>query len=254
MQANTTLFISDLHLDAARPQITRLFGQFLHNQARNAAALYILGDLFEAWIGDDDDAPLVQEVAAALRAVSDAGVPVFFLHGNRDFLLGHDYAARAGMRLLPDPSVIMLYGKPVLLMHGDTLCTDDVAYQAFRAQSRTPAWREAMLAQPLAARRALAAQARNASYAHQQTLKTSDRAQFETITDVSASTVDTTFIRYGIDTLIHGHTHRPAIHSVQAGKAHCTRIVLGDWYEHGSVLRVTADGFQLDVLIKNVIT
>jgi len=253
MQANATLFISDLHLDAARPEITRLFEQFLHNEVRNAAALYILGDLFEAWIGDDDDAPLAQQVAAALRAVSDAGVPVFFLHGNRDFLLGHDYAARAGMRLLPDPSVIMLYGKPVLLMHGDTLCTDDLAYQAFRAQSRTPAWREAMLAQPLAARRALAAQARTASHAHQQTLKTSDRAQFETITDVSSHTVESTFIRYGINTLIHGHTHRPAIHNVQAGTTHCTRIVLGDWYEHGSVLRVDADGFGLDALTRAAI-
>jgi len=248
MQANTTLFISDLHLDAARPEITRLFEQFLLQEARTAQALYILGDLFEAWIGDDDDAPLVQDIAAALRAVSDAGVPVFFLHGNRDFLLGHAYAKRAGMRLLPDPSVVMLYGKPVLLMHGDTLCTDDIAYQAFRAQSRTHAWREAMLAQPLAARRALATQARNASYAHQQTLKTEHRAQFETITDVSASTVENTFIRYDIDTLIHGHTHRPAIHSVQAGKTHCTRIVLGDWYEHGSVLRATAGGIRLDAL------
>jgi len=152
------------------------------------------------------------------------------------------------MRLLPDPSVVMLYGKPVLLMHGDTLCTDDEAYQAFREQSRAPGWREAMLAQPLAVRRALAAQARTASHAHQQTLKSSDSAQFETITDVSAHTVGTTFIRYGINTLIHGHTHRPAIHSVQAGGRQCTRIVLGDWYEHGSVLRMDANGYRLDKL------
>jgi len=248
MPSPTTLLISDLHLDAERPEITRLFRQFLDGEARTAQALYILGDLFEAWIGDDDDAPLVQEVAASLRAVSDAGVAVYFMHGNRDFLLGHDYAARAGMRLLPDPSVVMLYGEPVLLMHGDTLCTDDVAYQAFRAQSRTPGWRETMLAQPLAVRRALAGQARTASHTHQQTLKSGDSAQFETITDVSAHTVETTFIRYGITTLIHGHTHRPAVHSVQAGGRQCTRIVLGDWYEHGSVLRVDANGHRLDVL------
>jgi len=244
----TTLFISDLHLDAARPEITRLFRQFLQDEARGAEALYILGDLFEAWIGDDDDTPLALEVAGALRALGDTGVPVYFMHGNRDFLLGHAYAARAGMRLLPDPSVIMLDGVPVLLMHGDTLCTDDVAYQAFRAQSRTPGWREAMLAQPLAVRRALAGQARSASQTHQQALKAGDRARFETITDVSPRTVESTLIRYGVKTLIHGHTHRPALHRVQIGDAQYTRIVLGDWYEQGSVLRVGADGYQLSAL------
>jgi len=248
-EQSTTLFISDLHLDPERPQITRLFREFLQNEAREAQALYILGDLFEAWIGDDDDAPLAREIADALFAVRDAGVPVYFMHGNRDFLLGHDYAARAGMRLLPDPSVVMLYGEPVLLMHGDLLCTDDVAYQEFRAQSRSPAWREAMLAQPLAIRRALAGQARTASRAHQQALKTGERAQFETITDVASHTVESTLIRYGIKTLIHGHTHRPAVHSVQASGAQYTRIVLGDWYEQGSVLRVDADGYRLDTLV-----
>jgi len=243
-----TLFISDLHLDPSRPEITRLFRQFLDGEARGAQALYILGDLFEAWIGDDDDAPLAQEIADALRTVREAGTAVYFMHGNRDFLLGHEYAAHAGMRLLPDPSVIMLYGKPVLLMHGDTLCTDDVAYQAFRAQSRAPGWRETMLAQPLPIRRALAGQARAASQTHQQALKTESRVQFETITDVAASAVESSFIRYGINTLIHGHTHRPAVHRVEAGGTPCTRIVLGDWYEQGSVLRVDADGCQLSAL------
>jgi len=226
----TTLFISDLHLDAERPEITRLFRQFVQDEARGAEALYILGDLFEAWIGDDEDAPLAREIADALLALRGAGVPVYFMHGNRDFLLGHAYAARAGMRLLPDPSVIMLYGEPVLLMHGDTLCTDDVAYQAFRAQSR------------------LAGQARAASQTHQQALKAGDRARFETITDASPRTVASTFIRYGVKTLIHGHTHRPALHRVQIGDAQCTRIVLGDWYEQGSVLRAGADGVQLSAL------
>jgi len=249
MPSSTTLFIADLHLDAARPEITRLFHEFLEREARAAQALYILGDLFEAWIGDDDDAPLAREIAVSLRAVRDAGVPVYFMHGNRDFLLGHEYAARAGMRLLPDPSVVMLYGEPVLLMHGDLLCTDDVAYQEFRAQSRTPLWRETMLAQPLAVRRALAGQARSASQAHQQALKAGDRVQFETITDVAAHTVESTLIRYGIKTLIHGHTHRPAVHAVQAGGGQYTRIVLGDWYEQGSVLRVDADGYRLDTLV-----
>jgi len=244
----TTLFISDLHLDPERPEITRLFRKFLEGEARAAQALYILGDLFEAWIGDDDDASLAQEVAASLRVLRESGVAVYFMHGNRDFLLGHDYAARAGMRLLPDPSVVMLHGKPVLLMHGDTLCTDDMAYQEFRAQSRTPGWREAMLAQPLAVRRALAGQARTASQMHQQALKAGDRAQFETITDVAPLTVESTFIRYGINTLIHGHTHRPAVHALTTGKTQCTRIVLGDWYEQGSVLRVDADGYRLQSL------
>jgi len=251
MPSSTTLFIADLHLDAARPEITRVFQQFLEREAcaAQAQALYILGDLFEAWIGDDDDAPLVREIAIALCAVHDAGVPVYFMHGNRDFLLGHDYAARAGMQLLPDPSVVMLYGEPVLLMHGDLLCTDDVAYQAFRAQSRTPGWRETMLAQPLAVRRALAGQARSASQAHQQALKTGNRAQFEIITDVAARTVENTFLRYGVKTLIHGHTHRPAVHTLQADGGPYTRIVLGDWYEQGAVLRVDADGYRLDTLV-----
>ena len=135
----TTLFISDLHLDASRPAITELFGQFLLREARSADALYILGDLFEAWVGDDDPSEVGAYVATNLRQVADSGVPVSFIRGNRDFLVGQDYAARAGFRLLPDPAVVMLYGKPTLLMHGDLLCTDDVAYQAFRAQTRDPA-------------------------------------------------------------------------------------------------------------------
>jgi len=248
MPSATTLLISDLHLDPARPEITRLFQQFLQGEARSAQALYILGDLFEAWIGDDDDAPLAQDIATSLKALNEAGVALFFMHGNRDFLLGQDYAARAGMQLLPDPSVVMLYGEPVLLMHGDLLCTDDVTYQEFRAQSRTPRWREAMLAQPLEVRRALAGQARTASHAHQQALKTGDIARFETITDVAPQTVERTLVRYGVKTLIHGHTHRPAVHVVAAGGACCTRIVLGDWYEQGSVLRFTAQGYRLDTL------
>jgi len=248
MTSPLTLLISDLHLDPARPAITRLFQQFLREDARKAQVLYILGDLFEAWIGDDDDAPLAAEIAASLHALAASGVAVFFIHGNRDFLLGHHYAARAGMRLLPDPAVVMLHGEPVLLMHGDLLCTDDVAYQAFRAQTRDPHWRKTMLAQPLAVRRALAGQARAASYQHQQALKAGDRVQYETITDVAPQTVEAMLIRYGIKTLIHGHTHRPAVHRVPVGGTQCTRIVLGDWYEQGSVLRVDGAGFKLETL------
>ncbi|WP_305805569.1 UDP-2,3-diacylglucosamine diphosphatase [Stenotrophomonas sp. YIM B06876] len=244
----TTLFISDLHLDPSRPAITDLFLGFLRDEARHAEALYILGDLFEAWIGDDTPSTAADAVASALRGLTGAGVPVYFIRGNRDFLLGEDYAARAGMRILPDPSVIDLYGKPVLLQHGDLLCTDDTAYQAFRTQTRNPAFQAQFLSQSLEARIAFAQKARSASQARQSEMKEGDRAQFETVTDVSAAEVAATFTRYGVDTMIHGHTHRPAIHTLNAGGRTCTRIVLGDWYEQGSVLRVDADGFSLDAL------
>ena len=242
----TTLFISDLHLDPERPQITDLFGRFVREEARGADALYILGDLFEAWVGDDDPAETGAFVAAELKALADSGVPVYFIRGNRDFLLGTDYAARAGMRLLPDPSVVVLYGRPTLIGHGDLLCTDDVAYQQFRAQTRHPAWQAQFLAQPLAARLAFAQQARAASKAHQAGLR--DAGRMETITDVSPQTVAETFARYGIDRIVHGHTHRPAVHALEVAGRACERIVLGDWYEQGSVLRVDRDGARLQSL------
>ena len=239
----TTLFISDLHLDPARPHITALFGGFIDTQARHAEALYILGDLFEAWVGDDDPSDVGGFVADKLRGVRDAGVPVYFIHGNRDFLLGSDYAQRAGMTLLPDPAVVMLHDKPTLLMHGDLLCTDDVAYQQFRAQTRNPEWQRQFLAQPLPVRLAFAQQARAASQAHQSGLQA--QGTMETITDVAPATVAAMLARYGIDTLIHGHTHRPKMHTHQGG----TRIVLGDWYEQGSVLRVDRDTRSLESLV-----
>ena len=189
----TTLFISDLHLDPARPEITRLFGEFIDGEARHADALYILGDLFEAWVGDDDPSETGAFVAGKLKALSDSGVPVYFMHGNRDFLLGEDYARRAGMILLPDPSMVELYGKPVLLMHGDLLCTDDTAYQQFRTQTRDPAWQAQFLSQPLPARLAFAQQARAASQARQGELR--DAGTMETITDVSPDSVAETFAR-----------------------------------------------------------
>jgi len=242
----TTLFISDLHLDIVRPQMTELFGRFLTEQARGADALYILGDLFEAWVGDDDPSDTGAFVASGLRALGDAGTPVYFIRGNRDFLLGGDYARRAGMTILPDPAVVLLYGKPTLLMHGDLLCTDDVDYQAFRAQTRDPQWQAQFLAQPLAARLAFAQAARAASQAHQSGLQA--QGTMETITDVAPATVDATLARSGIDMLIHGHTHRPAVHDLAVADRGCRRIVLGDWYEQGSVLRVNADGAVLHAL------
>ncbi|MBN6152471.1 UDP-2,3-diacylglucosamine diphosphatase [Xanthomonas sp. AmX2] len=244
----TTLFISDLHLDPARPAITELFLGFLRGEARDAEALYILGDLFEAWIGDDTPSPAADAVAAELHALAGGGVPAYFMHGNRDFLLGADYARRAGFRLLPDPCLIDLYGRPTLLLHGDLLCTDDTAYQAFRAQTRDPAFQQQFLAQPLAARIAYAQQARAASQARQAELKHGDRAQFETVTDVAPDEVLATFTRFGVERMIHGHTHRPAVHALDVDGRACTRIVLGDWYEQGSVLRVDADGCALQQL------
>ena len=238
----TTLFISDLHLDAERPHITRLFGEFVDGEARGAEALYILGDLFEAWVGDDDPSDTGAFVAEKLKALASSGVPVHFIRGNRDFLLGEDYAQRAGMAILPDPAVVVLHGEPTLIQHGDLLCTDDVAYQQFRAQTRHPDWQRQFLSQPLAARIAFATQARAASKAHQSGLR--DAGTMETITDVSPAMVADAFRRYGVETMIHGHTHRPAVHEADG----TTRIVLGDWYEQGSVLRVTAHGVQLDSL------
>jgi UDP-2,3-diacylglucosamine hydrolase len=238
----TTLFISDLHLDPARPHITDLFGRFIDGEARHAEALYILGDLFEAWVGDDDPSDVGGFVAGKLRGLRDAGVPVYFMRGNRDFLLGDHYARRAGMTLLPDPAVVLLQGKPTLLMHGDLLCTDDVAYQQFRAQTRDPEWQRQFLSQPLPARLAFAEQARAASKAHQSGLQT--QGLMEAITDVAPATVEATLSRYGIDRLIHGHTHRPKVHEHHGGR----RIVLGDWYEQGSVLRVDADDAALSAL------
>ena len=244
----STLFVSDLHLDPARPEITALFLRFLQREAASADALYILGDLFEAWVGDDDPSSTGQQVADGLRRLADAGVPVYFVHGNRDFLVGQDYAGRAGMRILPDPAVVSLYGEPVLVMHGDLLCTDDHAYQAFRAQTRDPHWQAMFLAQPLAARQAFAAQARQASMSRQQDMIDGDRASFEAVTDVNPQAVEATLARYGVATLVHGHTHRPAMHAVRIGDREGRRIVLGDWYEQGSVLRVSPGHCDLQAL------
>jgi UDP-2,3-diacylglucosamine hydrolase len=242
----TTLFISDLHLDPARPEITRLFGEFVDGEARGANALYILGDLFEAWVGDDDPSGTGAFVAEKLKALSDSGVPVSFMHGNRDFLLGGDYARRAGIALLADPTRIDVHGRQVLLMHGDTLCTDDAAYQQFRAQTRDPAWQARFLSQPLAARLAFAQQARAASQARQGELR--EAGTMETITDVSPEAVEAAFAGYGVDAIIHGHTHRPAVHDLDIGGRPRQRIVLGDWYEQGSVLRASSQGFDLSAL------
>lgn len=233
------LFISDLHLDDERPWTTALFLDFLRGEARDAQALYILGDLFESWIGDDDDAPLAQQVQDALADLTRSGVRACFMAGNRDFLVGDAFSARSGVTLLTDPTLIDLAGVPTLLMHGDTLCTDDVAYQKFRTQVRDPRWQQQFLSQPLAARRAFAAQAREQSRQH----TGSTMAQ---IMDVTDAAVREALQTHDAARLIHGHTHRPGRHRVDLADRTAERIVLGDWYDQGSVLRVDANEIALE--------
>lgn len=231
----STLFISDLHLSDDRPDILERLESLLDGYAGRTEALYILGDLFEAYVGDDDDAPLIHDVAAQLKAFSGRGSDVFFMHGNRDFLVGEQFAERAGLTLLPDPTRIDLAGKPTLLMHGDSLCTDDVAYQAFRQQVRAPTWQQAFLSQPLATRRAIADQARQKSQQH-------TASASESIMDVNPLAVEETFVHHGLRRIIHGHTHRPGWHQYAA---HCERIVLGDWFDQASMLVVDDETITL---------
>lgn len=233
-----TLFISDLHLHESRPQVTRAFFHFLYTQAIHAEALYILGDFFDAWIGDDDDSELVQDVANGLHKLSELGVAIYFMHGNRDFLLGNTYANKAGMTLIPDGKVIDLYDTPSLLMHGDSLCTDDVEYQQFRAMVRSPQWQQQILAQPLAARRALAAQLREKSQS-MNSLKADD------IMDVSPTAVVAQMAAAGVTRLIHGHTHRPARHPLIINGKPAERIVLGDWHDSGWCIKADQKSIEL---------
>ncbi len=233
-----TLFISDLHLDAMRPHITQAFVTFLQQEATDCDALYILGDLFEAWIGDDDHTALSEEVVAALAALTGSGVPTYIMHGNRDFLLGDAFCRAAGCELLPDPSVIEFYGLPTLLMHGDSLCTSDAEYMAFRAQMRNPAVQQQLLSKPLAERRQIAAQLREGS-------ANANSNKAEDIMDVTADEVVRQMQHVGTRRLVHGHTHRPAVHSVVLPKSEGQRIVLGDWGEKLWYLDLRPDNFEL---------
>lgn len=233
-----TLFISDLHLHESRPQITRAFFHFLHTQAINAESLYILGDFFDAWIGDDDDAELPQQVANELLALTRNGVTIYFMHGNRDFLLGDSYAKKSGMIIIPEGTVIDLYGTATLLVHGDALCTDDKDYQAFRAMVRSAQWQQQVLAQPLAARRALAAQLRDKSQS-MNSLKAAD------IMDVTPAEVVKQMEEAKVQVMIHGHTHRPARHKLLANNNPAERIVLGDWHDFAWCIRADSNGMEL---------
>ncbi|MDO6440660.1 MULTISPECIES: UDP-2,3-diacylglucosamine diphosphatase [unclassified Marinobacter] len=220
-----TLFISDLHLEESRPDITGAFLGFLDKTAPGAERLYILGDFFEAWIGDDERTPLQNQIAAALRKLSDSGTEIYLMHGNRDFLLGEDFCARAGATLLDDPTLIDLYGTPTLLMHGDSLCTADVEYQKFRANMRNPQTQKLILARPLKDRQQMARQLREMSMA-------TNRGKAEDIMDVTPEEVVRVMAAYDVPLLIHGHTHRPAEHSLEVNGKAAKRIVLGDWGQH----------------------
>ncbi|WP_069383544.1 UDP-2,3-diacylglucosamine diphosphatase [Halomonas caseinilytica] len=227
-----TLLISDLHLHPGAPAVTEGFLRWLDERAQGADALYILGDFFEAWIGDDlldlgaadptGTAPLAQRVASALKALADTGTHLYLMHGNRDFLLGERFAREAGATLLPDPTLVTLGDERVLLMHGDSLCTHDEAYMAFRAQSRDPDWQAQILAMPIPERLELARQLRERS-------GEANSNKAEDIMDVTQEDVVTALREHGVTTLIHGHTHRPAVHDLEVDGKAARRVVLGDW-------------------------
>jgi len=232
-----TLFASDLHLDASRPAIVAQFERFLEKVVPGCDAVYILGDLFEYWVGDDGLAlPFPALVAARLRAAA-ANTPIHFMHGNRDFMVARGFAEASGVRLIDDPTEVDLYGTRTLLMHGDTLCTGDTAYQAFRAQVRNPAWQQAALTRPVAERLALAESLREKSEGAKQ-------GKAMAIMDVAPDTVAQSFAQSGCTLMIHGHTHRPARHVSNVDGVERVRWVLGDWYERASYLEATPAGLR----------
>ncbi len=235
----TTLFISDLHLEAERPDIGDQFLRFLQKEASEADDLYILGDLFEAWVGDDDPNTHYFSIKRALRELTDGGIPVYFMHGNRDFMVGSRFANETGVKILSEAHKVTMYGEQTLLMHGDLLCLDDVQYQRIRAMVRNPDWQAAMRAKPLKDRLRMAEEARRQSL--EQTLNLSMQ-----IMDVNQEEVVRVIQEHNVDVLLHGHTHRPGIHTVQVGHRRTRRIVLGDWYTQGSVLRWDSRGPKLE--------
>ena len=238
------LFISDLHLSPRSPGATRLFLQFLSGRARSAAALYILGDLFETWVGDDDiSEPYHAEIVAALRDASDAGLRISLMHGNRDFLLGPEFAAATGIALLKDPYVLSTAEWQFVLSHGDALCLDDTAYMAFRSQVRDPQWQATLLAKPLAERRAIAAHMREVS-------ESSQRGKETPYSDLQAAATDDFLREHGYATFIHGHTHQPAMHDHIVDGIHVERWVLADWHEdRGECLVWDGEALKRQVLL-----
>lgn len=235
-----TLFVSDLHLDNKRPHIIAAFCRFLQ-EISDADALYILGDLFEYWIGDDDPAIGLKSVITSLRELSNSGVPIFFIHGNRDFLVGKTFANLTHCKILPEETVIDLYGTPTLIMHGDTLCTDDIAYQNYRKKARNKWIQKTLLLLSVKQRLKIAGRLRDKSI-------TAIQGKLPQIMDVNQNAVEQAVLKNNVQYLIHGHTHRPAIHEFSINEKTYKRIVLGDWYEQGSVLHCTADEINLETL------
>lgn len=233
-----SLFISDLHLDAARPEHVAALQALLEEHAGQAEALYVLGDLFETWIGDDDDTEFNQRVISLFRTFSDRGSKLFFMHGNRDFLLGERFAEQTGGTLLPEGTVIDLYGTPTLLLHGDSLCTADEKYQQFRAMVRTPAWQQDLFSKSLEERRAIAQGMRMQS-------QQNNANKADNIMDVTPEEVARVMDEAGVSDLIHGHTHRPNVHQVKLSSGFGTRWVLGDWTSTGWLIRASADDIEL---------
>ena len=232
------LLISDLHLQEERPDITGAFLGFLEQHAKHAQALYILGDFFEVWLGDDAMTPFQYSIAEALSAVAGGGTQIYLMHGNRDFLIGKDFCRLANCTLLKDPSLIELAGEPVLLMHGDSLCTSDRSYMRLRKVLRNPLILFVLRNLPLRTRQRLAGDLRNKS-------KTSTRMKASDITDVNPVEVDAVMARHQVRTLIHGHTHRPAVHDLVE---HKRRIVLGDWETHVWFIEASANQLKLQAL------
>lgn len=229
------LFISDLHLQPQRPQITRAFFNLLESRASRADALYILGDFFDVWVGDDESTPLQQEVAQKLRQLTDSGTPVWFMPGNRDFLLGDDYCKQAGIRRLPDPSRVEIYTTPVLLMHGDSLCTDDKGYQRYRRFIRSSFIRRLQRVVSLQTRQKIGRLIRG---------KSSKDNQYKSrqLLDINSAAAKAAMEQANVSVLVHGHTHRPGRQSLQLASGGAERIVLGDWDQHGWLLQWNEDG------------
>lgn len=238
----STLFISDLHLSEQRPNIIKLFLEFLSTRASKSKALYILGDLFEYWIGDEvGSLPQTQPVIRALKQLTDSGVPVYVMHGNRDFLLGKDFEKMTGCQLIVDPSIVNLYGTDVLLMHGDTLCTDDTDYIKFRSMIRDPDWQADFLSKTIDERIAIANEYREMS-------KNAMGEKTSEIMDANQDAIAAEMNKHNVQILIHGHTHRPGKHEFKLAGNPVTRIVLGDWYEQGSILVCDENGYSLETI------
>ncbi|HEV2271464.1 MAG TPA: UDP-2,3-diacylglucosamine diphosphatase [Steroidobacteraceae bacterium] len=232
------LFVSDIHLDAGAVDAQRQFLEFLRTHAAGAHVLYILGDLFESWVGDDDAQGERSAVVAGLSELTRSGVACFLLHGNRDFLIGEDFCRETGCQLLPDPVIAAIDGERVLLTHGDALCTDDHAYQELRTIVRTPVWQSRFLSLPLSDRQLLANEVRAGSRAH--TARTIPK-----IMDVNGAAVTAAFKCARVRRMIHGHTHRPAVHDALVDGQSVQRIVLGAWYEQGSYLAYAGGNYEL---------